>query len=125
STTCAPSHASTSVIASPSPFAAPVTSATLSRSGGSTYAPQVRSCSFRDELFKAIESELDHHHALLGHLAHGVVGALPCVAGLLRAAVRHLVDAKRRRLVDGHAPELEALARADRRREIAREDAGL
>ena len=52
----------------------------------------------------------ENYDALLGELAHRVRGALAGVAGVLDPAVGHLVGSKRRRLVDGHAAELELLA---------------
>src|SRR5439155_20868243 len=70
-------------------------------------------------------SELDHHHALLGHVAHGVVRSLARVPGLFRPAVGHLVDAEGGRLVDRDAAELEPLACGNRSREVTREDARL
>src|SRR5437899_10693402 len=71
------------------------------------------------------ESELEDNQALLGQLTDGVVRALAGVAGVLDAAVGHLVAAEGRRLVDHHASELELAAGPQRRLERAREDPGL
>ena len=68
-------------------------------------------------------SELEDDEALLGQLAHRVGRAFAGVAGVLDAAVRHLVGAEGRRLVDGHAAELELAARrAARAADVGGED---
>ena len=63
--------------------------------------------------------EVEHDQALLGQLAHGVARALARVARVLDAAVGHLVGAEGRRLVDGHAAELELARGAQRRARVA------
>ena len=65
-------------------------------------------------------SKVDDDDALLGQLAHRVRRSLARVARILDAAVGHLVGAERRRLVDGHAAELEARGPPAARRECPR-----
>ena len=60
--------------------------------------------------------ELEDDEALLGQLAHRVGRPLARVAGVLDAAVGHLVGAEGRRLVDRDAAELEPLRRRERGR---------
>ena len=60
-------------------------------------------------------SGLENDESLLGHLADRVGGAFLRVARSLDPAVRQLVGAERRRLVDGDAAELERLGRRERR----------
>ena len=59
---------------------------------------------------RAQPSELEDDEPLFRHLADRVRRALARVAGVLDAAVRHLVGAERRRLVDRDAAELELAA---------------
>src|SRR3954470_5518648 len=84
-----------------------------------TIAPRRRASSPQARL------KVDHDEALFGQLAHRVGRALARVAGVLDAAVGHLVGAEGRRLVDDHAAELELLGRAQGGVESRREDAGL
>src|SRR6266511_2476785 len=69
--------------------------------------------------------QLDDDEALLGHLAHRVVRALARVTGVLDPAVGHLIGAERRRLVHGHAAELELLRCPQCVVQARGEDAGL
>ena len=69
--------------------------------------------------------QLQDDEPLLRHLAHGPRRAFARVAGVLDAAVGHLVGAERRRLVHGDAAELERAARRGARFTDEREDPGL
>ena len=69
---------------------------------------------------RAESQRLDHDEAILRELAHGVGGPFARVARVLDAAVRHLVGAEGRGLVDGDAAELEPLRRGERGLQIAR-----
>ncbi len=51
--------------------------------------------------------ELEDDETLFGHLAHRVRRPLARVPRVLDSAVRHLIGAEGRRLVDGDAAELE------------------
>src|SRR5439155_14022691 len=69
--------------------------------------------------------QLDDYEAFLGHLADRVARSLARVAGVLDPAVRHLVGAEGRSLLDRDPTELEPLGRAERAVQARREDARL
>src|SRR5207247_11368986 len=66
--------------------------------------------------------QLEDDDLLLGQLSHGVRGPLARVARVLAAAVRHLVGAEGRCLVDRDAAEVELLRRPQGGSDVRRED---
>src|SRR4051794_4940178 len=70
-------------------------------------------------------SALNHDEALLRHLAYGPGGAFLRVARRLDSAVRHLIGAEGRGLVDDDAAELETVGSIESGVERAGEDARL
>jgi hypothetical protein len=72
-----------------------------------------------------LRGEVEDDEPLLGHLPDRPGGAFLRVPGVLDAAVRHLVGAERRRLVDRDGAELQSCRGLDGVVERGREDAGL
>src|SRR3954451_17591522 len=102
----------------------------ISRSTASTartpFAYTFTSCS--SSMFATIRrlrsfgSRVDHEQALLRHVTDPVPDSFPAVAGQLLAAVRHVVDAKRVRVVHDHSTHFQPVDRTLDDADIVRED---
>src|SRR4051794_23875471 len=67
----------------------------------------------------------EHHDPDLGHVLHGVAKTFAAEAGVLDAAVGHVVDPIGRDVVDHHPADLELPERRPRTGQVVGEDAGL
>src|SRR5215210_3235500 len=78
--------------------------------------------SLRLSLLLCSRAWVERHELQLGHLLDRVAQALAAEAGLLDAAVRHVVDAERRHVVDDQAADLDAVEGAVDDAHVVREE---